>query len=431
MRAPNLIFSSPGNLENAWARWVDPLRAAWPGLERPRVNWSPIDEFARGLEGREPHEGENLPAGALVVLNAAESGWTIDRLVEGLLSRQVPGIILLPDPLPWKQFQRHGVLFESHEADPRTLAAMLFALTERQSAIDLLQRELYVAQRAQSGFRAEMDRLHDELHMAASVQREFIPTTLPSLAELDLGVIFRPSNYVSGDIYDVERLDDRTVGFFIADAVGHGVPAALLTMVLSHNLTLTEAADAGRARRIVEPARVLGTLNERLCQARSINGRFATALYATVDLPTRLVTIAGAGHPAPIVVGRDENRAVETEGPLLGVFPDAVFPQVSFTLEEGHTLLLYTDGLEAAFLQRYDAPDPARRAMYRHLDALREVVARDPEHDAAAAMNDLGAILDEQAGSLHQLDDVTVLAIRPSPVQGVLPRLAPVRATAA
>ena len=431
MRAANLIFSSPGNLENAWARWVDPLRAAWPGLERPRVTWSPVDEFVRGLEGREPHEGENLPAAALVVLGTSDTGWTVDRLVEGLLSRQVPGIVLLPDPTQWRQFQRHGVIFERLDADPRVLAAMLFALAERQSALDLLQRELYVAQRAQSGFRAEMDRLHDELHMAASVQREFIPTALPALGELDLGVIFRPSNYVSGDIYDVERLDDRTVGFFIADAVGHGVPAALLTMVLSHNLTLTEPTDAGRARRIVEPARVLGTLNERLCQARSINGRFATALYATVDLPTRTVTLAGAGHPAPLIVGQDENRAIETEGPLLGVFPDAVFPQVSFTLAPGQTLLLYTDGLEAAFLQRSDAPDPARRSMYRHLDALREVIARERAHDVAAAMDDLGALLDEQAGSLHQLDDVTVLAIRPTTAQGALPRLEPARATAA
>ncbi len=226
-------------------------------------------------------------------------------------------------------------------------------------------------------------------------------------------------NYVSGDIYNVERLDDRTLGFFIADAVGHGVPAALLTMVLSHSLTTTEPGLDGEARRVITPSRVLSALNDRLCLARSINGRFATAVYGTIDVPTRRVKLCGAGHPPPILSSRTGSRMIETDGPLLGVFPEATFAEVEFRIEDNETLLLYTDGLEASFnnLSRSGA---SREANNKYLKRVSDLFLSS-ETDLESEIDDLSHLLDEQAGSLHQPDDVTALAIRAAAVQVVEP----------
>ncbi len=421
MRTHALILATPGNLDSAWTRWATPVQAGWPSSDAPRLTWMQADELLAMLEGRPSAEKDTLPSAVLVAMGVLDQAWTVDRLVEALLARNVPAVFLLPNPDDWKQFQRHGILFERHDADPARLASMLYALSERQSAVDLMQRELFVAQRAQKGFRGEMDRMHEELHMAASVQRDFIPATIPSIPGLDLACVFRPVNYVSGDIYNIEQLDERTMGFFIADAVGHGVPAALLTMVLSHNLTTTEINVNGApgSRSIIPPSRVLAALNDRLCGARSINGRFATAVYGTIDTVTRQVTLAGAGHPPPMVLSHTQSRAVETLGPLLGVFADATFPEVTFTLEEGETFLLYSDGLEAAF-NTLLTKTATRLDADRYMDQVARLFVSGAD-ELRGSIENLHSLLDEQSGSLHQADDVTALAIRPCAMAQVLP----------
>ncbi len=409
MPAHAIAFSTPGAMELAWSAYAEPVRELWPGLDRPRLEWLPLDVLIAQLEGR-PADAPPLPAAALIVLGGSEPATLIDRLTEAMLARNVPGVVLHPDPADWKRFQRFGVLFEAHGSDPRSLASMLFALAERQSAVDALARELHVANRTQAGFRVEMDRLNDELHMAASVQREFLPAGPPAMPGLEVGVIFRPVNFVSGDIYSVERLDDSRMGLFIADAVGHGVPAALLTMVLCHNLRTTEPGALGRS--IIEPAVVLERLNARLCEARATGGRFATAAYAIADVERGCVTVAGAGHPPPLIIGDGAATPIETDGPLLGVFPDAAFSQAEADLRPGQSLLMYTDGLEWAFPDLV-GPDKQRRTSKRYLEHLTRLAADAREATVADVMGRLGQLLDEQSGSLHQVDDVTALAVAP------------------
>ena len=59
---------------------------------------------------------------------------------------------------------------------------------------------------------------------------------LPEVGPIRFGALYRPATWVSGDIYDVVRLDETHVGFYVADAVGHGMPAALLTMFIKKAL---------------------------------------------------------------------------------------------------------------------------------------------------------------------------------------------------
>ena len=77
-----------------------------------------------------------------------------------------------------------------------------------------------------------MTRLDEELRLAAKLQQDFLPKQLPQVGPIHFHSLFRPAGYVSGDLYDVMRLDEKRVGFFPVDAVGHGMPAALLTMFI-------------------------------------------------------------------------------------------------------------------------------------------------------------------------------------------------------
>jgi serine phosphatase RsbU (regulator of sigma subunit) len=108
-------------------------------------------------------------------------------------------------------------------------------------------------------------------------------------------------------------------------------------------------------------------------------------------------------------------REVETDGPLLGVFSDAEFPTRSFKLAPGETLVLYTDGLEAAFPVEKTLR-AARLAQgkhaYAHVDHLESLFKRLAAHEPSSVLTQLEYMLDEQCGSLHQADDITTLAIR-------------------
>ncbi|HYE62673.1 MAG TPA: PP2C family protein-serine/threonine phosphatase [Phycisphaerales bacterium] len=392
-----VCFATSGNTAGARQRWVAPVEAAWPG-EAPDFRAVGSDALVDMLE----KNGNTAGFGCvLAVFGPSESARTIDRFFEALGAAHLPGICLVPDPAVWRSFQRHGIIFDSHDADPRALASMLYALCERQGAVDALAREVAIAQRCQGGIRSQMDRIHEELHLAAAVQREFTSAPLPRVDGLEFGVLFRPVNFVSGDIYNVRSLGDGMAAFFMADAVGHGVPAALLTMVLTSSLNTTEAG------KVLEPAEVLRQLNERLCASCLGSGRFATALYGVVNGHTGEVRVAGAGHPWPVRVSRSGAMEVKTEGPLLGVFPGAEFTQARFELGEGDTLLLYTDGFEAMFPERDE--EEVEWAGRTYLRELTRLIGGDRDLNQCVA--ELDGLLDEQSGSLHQADDITALVI--------------------
>jgi sigma-B regulation protein RsbU (phosphoserine phosphatase) len=410
MRPHTLVFAASGNTTDVATRWQEALAARWPGDAPPVLDRRTVDGLQDVLELHGIRDTTPLPSAAIVVFGPSVQPSQVDRLVEALLARNIPALCLMKNPAEWRPFQRHGVMFESWDADPGIAAGMLFALAERQSIVEVLSREVALAQRCQGGIRLEMDRIHEELHLAAAIQREFTSSPLPRISGLDLGVLFRPVNFVSGDIYNVQALPDGKAAFFVADAVGHGVPAALLTMVLTNSITTTERVSTDDPR-VLEPSEVLVRLNNRLCQSCLGSSRFATGLYGVIDPATRRVSIAGAGHPFPLVLSRAGAREVETDGPLLGVFPEATFSQVEFELAPDETLLLYTDGLDAAFPRRKTTPAHAPREYVTH---LARVVGGHDEHSLEHVLLELGSLLDEQSGSLHQADDVTALGIAPA-----------------
>jgi sigma-B regulation protein RsbU (phosphoserine phosphatase) len=364
--------------------------------------------------GSPTHAGRPLSDAppALIILDT-DIGPLAEQIADHLAASLAPALVLLPPGQPGPSWLgSSGIVTDTTTAPAERIAAMLHALHQRQSTVRSMAGELLVAHRASGGLRGEMDRLHEELNLASLVQREFMPKHMPQIDGVDLGVIFRPTGYVSGDIYQVRMLDDRHVAIFLADAVGHGVPAALLTMIVTNSLSPLD--ESGRVR---PPADVLRRLNANLCESQHSASRFATAVYCVLDTLTHEFTVAGAGHPPPLILGVGTCEKIETEGPLLGVFAEAEFNQVSVTLSPGQTALLYTDGFEIACPGTGSAASGKIRKPTNNYVAYFQQLFKDQPlsaHPAAALTAQLAELLDEQAGSLHQPDDITALAICPT-----------------
>ena len=292
------------------------------------------------------------------------------------------------------------------DAKPAAIAGFIRGMLSRQAQVERLRAQASGAERLVGGLRGDLARVQEELQLAAQVQREFLPKALPDLPRATVAALWRPTSWVSGDIYDARRLDEHHLGLFVADAVGHGVPAALMTMVISRTLPTKEIA--GSSYRIVPPAEALARVNAELLQRETRATRFATAVYGVLDLRTLRMRLASAGHPSPVVLrGSRAIEVVHASGGVLGVFEDECWEETEVDLSPGDRMIMHSDGFEAAVPE-----DPAVRgsaSTERHLDAFRSLLSVD---EPAEMLRRLGERIDRAAPVGAALDDITLLALR-------------------
>jgi sigma-B regulation protein RsbU (phosphoserine phosphatase) len=348
-------------------------------------------------------------APVLVIVDERSTDMSLNQLADALSEHLCPALVLIPESHAHAQMmlQSTGIMCEPSDIDPAQAAVMLWTLAQRQPAIQQLANELMLTELSINSVNSEMNKLHEELASAASIQREYMPKALPEIDGIDMGIVYRPASYVSGDIYDIVELDEHHTGFFLADAVGHGVPAALMTMVISQGLHKTEGK--GDALRIVEPAEALRRLNITMTKNASEQARFATAIYAIHDKRNNTITVAGAGHPPALLVrsGSGEVDQIESQGPLLGIFADLEFEQTTHQLNPGDVFIIYSDGFEVAFPKQGAQGDERKRPTLTYIKELTD--AGSSEDALADAITTLEEHLDAQSGSLHQPDDITAL----------------------
>ncbi|MEX2672917.1 MAG: SpoIIE family protein phosphatase [Phycisphaeraceae bacterium] len=398
---------------------------AWPEADRPTLC------VRRLTEVLDEPKILNEVAAVWCVLSEIDTG-DLFELIGEVQERHTPMLLTCEgETRPLGTIHDTGVLICPPDADPSAAGLMLRSLWSQSPVLRSLEQEVRLLRQTQGGLSGEIDKLDEELRLAAQLQREFLPEKLPTMEGLEFHVLWRPASYVSGDIYDVMRLDEHHLGFFVADAVGHGVPAALLTMFIKRSLH-TKVIDPSLAAgyRLVEPRDTMTQLNRDLLQHNRGQIRFTTACYGIIDNRTRTATIARGGHPYPILLrAGGSTEMVDPEGPLLGVFEDEPFEQVTVQLDTGDRLLLYSDGFEMAFPgeEGTKAKVPAKSAA--NMQYAREFeLMRQGSLDEA--MQRLGQKIDTQAGSLNQRDDLTLLSLCVHEAAAVTPSRSRPRAAA-
>lgn len=237
---------------------------------------------------------------------------------------------------------------------------------------------------------------------ASTLMSALVPAPLPDVEHAELGAVFRSSveaERIGGDFYGVHPRED---GFDLAfgDVCGKGNDAALLSGMLRQSL---------EALRLVEqdPRTLLSLLN--VLMLRTDPEKFSTVLLGRAEpapggaLSLRL---AGGGHPAPLVVGRDGAvREVRVGGLFVGAIEEAVFKSTDVVLEPGETLVVYSDGVT-------EARNPRRGGAMLGEERLRRLLGECGGASAHATAEWVAQrVGDWLDGGEH--DDITVLTLRP------------------
>lgn len=316
-----------------------------------------------------------------------------------------------PVPSEYIPYLTSGVADLLPAPDP---TVVLGKLDDVQREMDTLRSELGLLRKRDDTLNFFMQRLDEELRLAAKLQQDFLPKTLPTLGPARFHALWRPAGYVSGDLYDVMRLDEKHVGFYMADAVGHGMPAALLTMFVKHALVTKDITPDGY--RLLTPGEALVRLNHAMLEQNLSQANFATAVYGVLNVETLVLNLAKAGHPAPLLFRDGSPQPLTPDGCLLGIFSDEPFETQTIQLKPADRILVFTDGLEVAYDEDATAkghshatedPPPAPRWK-------RELVARQ-SLPPQQLLSDLSADLDQQTGSLDPRDDVAVMVVEVLP----------------
>jgi len=187
----------------------------------------------------------------------------------------------------------------------------------------------------------EKKRIEAQLEIARQVQLELLPDRDPQLKDFDMSAYVFPTEEVSGDYYDWVKIFDDQIGIVVADAVGKGIPAALLMSFL--RASLRASVQVGYAPHIA-----MSKVNNLLWDSVE-DHQFITAIYGILDETNRTLVFSNAGHNPPLLMSADGTyRYVEYGDTPLGMFYDARFHQHFILFEPGQTMVIYTDGITEA-----------------------------------------------------------------------------------
>ena len=186
----------------------------------------------------------------------------------------------------------------------------------------------------------EKQRMEEELNIARTIQRDLLPSQLPSIGWFRAAGSSIPSRAVGGDYFDVRELGPDMFACVIADVSGKGVSAALLAALLQGAFFVASEGP-------VEIEKIMARVN-RFLNERAKGEKYATVFYCTLHRSGEL-RWSNAGHPKPYVVRADsELLPLESTGLPLGMLDSAAYGIKSIHLQPGDKVVLFSDGVSEA-----------------------------------------------------------------------------------
>ncbi|TGL67539.1 PP2C family protein-serine/threonine phosphatase [Leptospira jelokensis] len=179
--------------------------------------------------------------------------------------------------------------------------------------------------------------IQEDLETAKTIQRNILPLGLKHIAHLDFASKFEPMAEVGGDIFDVIRLEKSKIRLFLADAIGHGVQAALITMAIK--------AEYDHIKHIApNPSDVLYALNQIFIDRYGKKSNQFTAVIVDLKMEENLLVYSSAGHNDPYVLTNSQILPLGESGLMLGLEKDVEYLDTSLSFGLGDRLFMISDG---------------------------------------------------------------------------------------
>ena len=233
-----------------------------------------------------------------------------------------------------------------------------------------------------------------ELELAATIQRDILPKSIPTVERIDVAALSRPARQVGGD-YHAFFDRDGVLSMLVADVAGKSMPAALLVSALHAAVQLLFAE--GR-----ELGDIATELNMHI-HRWSAENKFITAILASIDRDAGTIEFVNAGHnPGYLLVG-GRLETLKSHGLPIGIISQSKYVSQTRPFPSGSAVVLYSDGITEAENEVGDEFGNGRL----------EELLRERINDSPAALRDQIAVaVDTFTGTAPQKDDQTLVIAR-------------------
>lgn len=241
-----------------------------------------------------------------------------------------------------------------------------------------------------------LDDLKRDISVAKKIQTSLMKKNFSHIKNLTFSVNYIPLDEVGGDIYDISELNHKCIRIFLADATGHGVQAALITMAIKSEYESFKHSTSS-------PKKLLRNLNNDFVQKFGAIHSFFSCIVVDIYPEKNRIIYASAGHPDQIIQRKDWTLdIISRTGKIMGIMKDAEFEEVELRFESGDKLFLFTDGLFEEFNS-----DKEEFGEKQILNSIKEYSDRDLKDLFSEIMKNLNDFLDNSS----RQDDITFIGV--------------------
>jgi len=266
--------------------------------------------------------------------------------------------------------------------------------------------------RATIGLKLRQNVLESQLRQARSIQMSLLPRRLRKLEGFDLAAVSFPADEVGGDVYDVQRVEPGILSLMVADASGHGLPAALQARDVVVGLRMAQDKDE-------KITAIIQRLN-RVIHRTGLTSRFISLFYGELETTGNL-TYVNCGHCPPLLFA-DNNKVFElpSSGPVLGPLPRAKFQRSFVRLRPGEFLVVFSDGVTERQAPGQDVNDDEPPDEFGR-DNLIRVCRQHSDQPAEKIIEALVCAVHEFGGQKSLADDMTLMVVKRLPADEFQP----------
>lgn len=242
----------------------------------------------------------------------------------------------------------------------------------------------------------EKQRIERELELAATIQRDILPKSIPRTAEIDIATLSRPARQVGGDYHTfVDR--DGVMSMLVADVSGKSMPAALLVSALHAAVQLLFAE--GR-----ELGDIATELNKHI-HRWSAENKFVTMIMISIDRENDTLEFVNAGHNPCYVIVDGELDMLKSHGLPIGIMGQTRYMTQRRSFPAGSAVVLYSDGItEAENVEGQEFEN----------DRLEKLLNGHADASVTELRDRIAMAVDEFVGEAAQKDDQTLVIARRS-----------------
>lgn len=185
-------------------------------------------------------------------------------------------------------------------------------------------------------------KMNKDLKFAKKIQEKILPKR-GNFENVRIDYLYKPSDMLSGDMFDVFIIDRDNLGIYISDVAGHGIAASIMTMFIRQ--TMRAIKDD-----VLSPSLALSELHRRFSMLGLESDKYFTIFYGVYNRRTKQFKFANAGHNCfPIKFNNKDIEILEMKGfPIALLFDELTFKEKRIELVKGDKIILYTDGITEA-----------------------------------------------------------------------------------